>query len=99
MAASSCCRRAKLQGVESSLTFWQKEAAALNVQSRRWSCGRVKWAAVRRLFSFAVVRQQLVFNFFLVGKDNQSNQKHYNETKYDADTSTDGRGYRGFVVC
>ena len=52
MAVSSCCRRAKLQGVESSLTFWQKEAAALNVQSRRWSCGRVKWAAVRRLFFF-----------------------------------------------
>ena len=50
-------------------------------------------------FSFAVVRQQLVFNFFLVGKDNQSNQKHHNEAKYDADTSTDGRGYRGIVVC
>ena len=50
-------------------------------------------------FSFAVVRQQLVFNFFLVGKDNQPNQKHHNEAKYDADTSTDGRGYRGIVVC
>jgi len=42
MAASSCCRHAKLQGVESSLTFGQKEAAALIVQSRRWSYGRVK---------------------------------------------------------
>ena len=76
-----------------------KKAAALISQSRRWLNGRVKRAAVRRLFSFAVVRQQLVFNFFLVGKDNQSNQKHHNEAKYDADTSTDGRWYRGIVVC
>ena len=58
MAASSYCRRAKLQGIGSSLAFGQKETAALIVQSRRWSYGRVKWAAARRLFSFAVVRQQ-----------------------------------------
>ena len=36
----------------------QREAAALITQSRRWSYGRVKRAAGRRLFFFAVVRQQ-----------------------------------------
>ena len=35
----------------------QREAAALITQSRRWSYGRVKRAAGRRLFFFAVVRQ------------------------------------------
>jgi len=30
----------------------QKKAAALITQSRRWLYGRVKWAAVRRLFFF-----------------------------------------------
>ena len=35
MAASSCCRRAKLQGIGSSLAFGQKEAAALISQNRR----------------------------------------------------------------
>ena len=49
-------------------------------------------------FSFAVVRQQLVFDFFLMGKDNQSNQKHHNKAKYNADTSADGSRYRGFIV-
>ena len=36
----------------------QREAAALISQSRRWLYKRVKGAAARRLFSFAVVRQQ-----------------------------------------
>ena len=36
----------------------QREAAALISQSRRWLYRRVKGAAARRLFSFAVVRQQ-----------------------------------------
>lgn len=36
MAASSYCRRAKLQGIGSSLAFGQKEAAALISQNRRW---------------------------------------------------------------
>ena len=49
-------------------------------------------------FSFAVVRQQLVFDFFLMGKDNQSNQKHHDKAKYNADTSADGGRYRGFIV-
>lgn len=49
-------------------------------------------------FLFAVARQQLVFNFFLVGKDNQSNQKHHDKAKYNADTSADGSRYRGFIV-
>jgi len=35
----------------------QREAAALISQSRRWFYGRVKRAAVRRLFFFAVARQ------------------------------------------
>lgn len=34
-----------------------KKAAALIFQSRRWVYGRVKRAAVRRLFFFAVARQ------------------------------------------
>jgi hypothetical protein len=71
MAASSCCRRAKLRGIGSSLTFGQKEAAALIVQSRRWSYGRVKWAAARRLFSFAVVRQ--LTSLLLLKWGNQKN--------------------------
>ena len=49
-------------------------------------------------FSFAVVRQNLIFNLFLVGKDNQSNQEHHNKAKYNADTSADGSRYRGFIV-
>ena len=56
----------------------QREAAALITQSRRWSYGRVKRAAGRRLFFFAVVRQlfqhimsersryALMFPFFLI---------------------------------
>ena len=82
-----------------SLDFQIKRSGGSDFKAAAKSNGRVNMAAVRRLFSFAVVRQQLVFNFFLVGKDNQSNQKHHNEAKYDADTSTDGRGYRGIVVC
>ena len=35
----------------------QREAAALISQSRRWFYGRVKRAAVRRLFFFAVIQQ------------------------------------------
>jgi hypothetical protein len=35
MAASSCCRRAKLQSVGASFDFRQKEAAALFL-NRRW---------------------------------------------------------------
>ena len=35
----------------------QRKAAALISQSRRWFYGRVKRAAVRRLFFFAVVQQ------------------------------------------
>lgn len=37
----------------------KRKAAALIVQSRRWSYGRVKRAAVRRLF-FLVVARQLI---------------------------------------
>ena len=52
----------------------QREAAALITQSRRWSYGRVKRAAGRRLFFFAVVRHimsersryALMFPFFLI---------------------------------
>lgn len=40
----------------------QREAAALISQSRRWSYGRVKGAAARRLFFLAIVRQ---FSFSL----------------------------------
>lgn len=57
MAASSYCRRAKLQGIGSSLVFGQKEAAALIVQSRRWLYGRVKGLLYDGFFSFAIVRQ------------------------------------------
>ena len=49
-------------------------------------------------FLFAVARQQLVFYFFLVGKDNQSNQKHYNKAKYNTDTSANGCAYRSFII-
>ena len=48
MAASSVGRRS---------CAGQREAAALISQSRRWFYRRVKRAAVRRLFFFAVVRQ------------------------------------------
>ena len=61
MAASSYCRRAKLQGIGSSLVFGQKEAAALIVQSRRWLYGRVKGLLYDGFFSFAIVRQQVSF--------------------------------------
>lgn len=44
-----------------------KKAAALISQSRRWVYGRVKRAAVRRLFSFAVVRQiSIYYNSLMV---------------------------------
>ena len=43
-----------------------KKAAALISQSRRWLYGRVKRAAVRRLFSFAVVRQSNSYFFFFL---------------------------------
>ena len=39
----------------------QREAAALISQSRRWFYGRVKRAAVRRLFFFAIVRQMISY--------------------------------------
>ena len=61
MAASSYCRRAKLQGIGSSLVFGQKEAAALIVQSRRWLYGRVIGLLYDGFFSFAIVRQQVSF--------------------------------------
>ena len=75
----------------------RKETAALISQSRRFIGARM-CLLYDGFFSFAVVRQ-LIFYFFLMRKDNQSNQKHHNEAKYDADTSTDGRWYRGIVVC
>ena len=43
----------------------QREAAALISQSRRWFYGRVKRAAVRRLFFFAVARQIIRYIAFI----------------------------------
>ena len=48
-------------------------------------------------FSFAVVRQ-LIFYFFLMRKDNQSNQKQNNKAKYNANTSANGGRYRHLIV-
>ena len=52
---------------------------------------------LRRLFSFTVVRQ-LIFYFFLMRKDNQSNQKQNNKAKYNANTSANGGRYRHLIV-
>ena len=41
-----------------------KKAAALISQSRRWLYGRVKWAAVRRLFFFC--RRPAAYPYFLL---------------------------------
>ena len=60
MAASSRCRRKICIRKGSSLDFRQKESAALN-QSRRTMNGRVNMSATRRLFSFAVVRQNVFY--------------------------------------
>ena len=49
-------------------------------------------------FSFAVVRQDLIFYFFLVGKDKQPNQKHHRKAKYKTDTSADSSWHRGVII-
>ena len=71
----------------------QREAAALITQSRRWSYGRVKRAAGRRLFFFAVVRQlfqhimsersryALMFPFFLSRENLRWMQEEMQETR------------------
>ena len=57
MAVSSYCRRAKLQGIGSSLAFGQKEAAALFSKPPQDRMGTSIWLLYDGFFSFAVVRQ------------------------------------------
>ena len=61
MAASSYCRRVRLQGVEASLAFGQKEAAALISQNRRWDMWneRTKSTCPATVFSFPAGRGRL----------------------------------------
>ena len=74
----------------------RKETAALISQSRRFIGARM-CLLYDGFFSFAVVRQ-LIFYFFLMRKDNQSNQKQNNKAKYNANTSANGGRYRHLIV-